>query len=218
MKRFFIISIFLFALTAKNSHADYTPLTLQHMILIADCIVYGQIANTQDQFFTLDIEKQLVGNLSEKQINVKRFQDFSCAARWVPYATGQHVFLFLQKNENAEWTIMSAGDEGELPMVDDKVYLSSWYGFDMEFKVVNRIDKDGISRPQYYQAFSIGGGTFYGLEFQLEELSDAITGLRSICTLTYSNGTPTYTYDLAQLNAYKAKGDLHNWLAQQVTK
>ncbi len=197
------------------SFADYMPLSLAEMVMRSECIVYGRISDTDEEFFVLEVENLFWGECDVSYFKVKKFVDFSCAARWTSYANDQYVFLFLKKDSLNNWVILSDGGEGEMPVKDGIVYLSSWYGFDMSFKILYRTDKEGNRFATYYQAFELYGGNYYGLDFELDEFSDAVVKLRNICVVNDLSATIDCDYNEAFLKQYASISELHAFLAEQ---
>tara|TARA_R110002096_G_scaffold135456_2_gene287415 strand:- start:358622 stop:359284 length:663 start_codon:yes stop_codon:yes gene_type:complete len=108
--------------------ADYTPMKLYKMILGADKIVYGEIIEIDSLTYKLKIEGDLTGE--DKIIKVFKFTDWPCAWRWTDYEIGQKQFLFLKKykgeieKHKIKYYAMSAGNEGELPVLDNFVFIN----------------------------------------------------------------------------------------------
>jgi len=206
--------LLLFSICSQKLKADYMPLSLPDMIMMSELIVVGTIQFTDSAFFTLEIEQKVYGNYSEKSVRVKKFVDFSCAARWMPYAAGQKVLLFLDRNDAQEWVILSDGGEGELPVDNDNVYLSSWYGFDMPFKAVYRTDAEGNTHTYYYQAYELYGKTYYGVEFSLNEFGAAVGEMRLLCSAVFDTNGLQCTCKKYAFDTYKTKSSLQRWLGE----
>ena len=112
-------------LAAAPGAAKYWPFELHRMVAAADLVVVGRIAEVDAKTFRLDVEDLLAGETGQwpgERLEVVRFQDWPCAQRWTPYATGQRVLLFLQRHEDEQghrsWRILSGGGEGEMPVYD----------------------------------------------------------------------------------------------------
>lgn len=209
----FIISIIVFGF---NSRADYFPLTLPEMIIQSDLIVYGEIVHVEDFTFIIQISGVVSGNYSDDTVNIRKFDDFSCAARWTKYVTGQHVFLFLKNNKDEHfWKILSDGGEGELPLYDGKVYLSSWYAVDMPFKSIIRTHINGYSETIYSNAFDLYGGRFYGVDFTLSEFIDAVKVFKISCETITPENEKSCRCNRQKLNTLNAISPLANWLRVQ---
>ena len=120
MKRIAIILTFI--LSGLTSHAEYRSLQLFEMIIKAEKIVYGTVVELDSSYFTLKIEGSLTSDSGI--LKVERFSDWACAERWGEYAVGQRLLLFLTNWEGKLLT-MSAGNEGELPIYDNDVFINS---------------------------------------------------------------------------------------------
>ena len=110
----------------KNDDAFYvnplfSPLSLYEMMLGAEKIVYGEITRLDSETFTFKIERSLIGK--ESELIIQRFQNWPCAHRWTDYKIGQRLFLFLRTYEGMLYS-MSGGNEGELPIENDSVYIN----------------------------------------------------------------------------------------------
>ena len=107
----------------------------------------GEIVALTDKTFELKVAKVYRGKYSDKEtpeetIRVLRFQNWTCAQRWAPYAVGQHVFLCLKPiptesgdescGRRRTYRIQSAGGEGEMPIVGKHVYVHGPSGIKMK--------------------------------------------------------------------------------------
>ncbi len=206
MKYFYLIVLNIFLLLHTTTvKADYSPTPLNYMILEADLAVYGEIDSMADKYFFLKIKNKVFGNYNDTAIKVKKFQDWRCAVRWTKYEVGQKVFLFLQKDENKDWSIMSGGGEGELPIVEDTIYIYSYYSTYMPF-------------PKNYEVYKIYGAKFSGLELNLNQFSEAVAGIRACFRLTKGKMRVDDKIELMctseKLDIYKSKSKLNNWMAE----
>jgi hypothetical protein len=121
MKKLLIISLFTLLLSS-TSKADYNPLELYRMILTAEEILYGEIISQDSTTFTLKVDSSLTGQ--ENEITIEKFEDWACAHRWTNYQVGQKLFLFLTRFKG-KLVVMSGGNEGEIPIFQDSIYISS---------------------------------------------------------------------------------------------
>ncbi|MBU0763675.1 MAG: hypothetical protein KJ607_02445, partial [Bacteroidetes bacterium] len=202
-----------------SCRADYSPLPLHYMILNADLALFGEIIAADEKTFTLKIEGEAFGDYNGAQITVKRFSDWTCAWRWTEYAEGQKVFLFLNRQEDGDWEIMSAGGEGEMPVHNGKVYLSGYYGYTMPFVDYIRIDTTGKDHHYNHQAYELYGAVYQGVELNLEEFRDAVSRIRSCFIYKKGNKAPD---DRIETNCTKddligirERSKLHNWLVDK---
>ena len=103
--------------------AKYLPTPLWEMALTADKIVYGEITELHENDYTLKIISNATNDSGT--IKIQRFKDWTCAARWTPYAKGQKVVVFLEKRENV-YHIMSGGGEGEMEVMNENVNFKNY--------------------------------------------------------------------------------------------
>jgi hypothetical protein len=152
------------------------PLELYEMAIKAEKIVYGTIVELDSNSFTLSIEGSLTSDSGTLQI--ARFQDWPCAVRWTNYQVGQRLFLFLT-TWNGELVSMSGGNEGELPIVNNTVYI---HGFSIPIQPPP--PPSGITLRDnliYFETehFDIYGGKYYGIQWNLNSLIKAISFIRN---------------------------------------
>ncbi|MBT8223281.1 MAG: hypothetical protein KJO94_02430 [Eudoraea sp.] len=117
MKKLILLVILLLTGTIK---ADYAPPTLNELILKADKILYGEIQCVDATV----IEVGLQGSIDEDLVSIKisKFKEWNCGKRWMEYQVGQTSLFFLTL-KNGEYHPMGGGNEGELPIRNDKVYV-----------------------------------------------------------------------------------------------
>lgn len=170
------VSVFLIATLVsitQDVRAEYEPFPLYKLILTADEIVHGEIVSLDEKFFYLKIEVSLT-NL-DGTVKVARFQDWTCAQRWGEYEVGQRVFLFLKDNEGVYQTI-SAGNEGELPILGDSVLVNglSLTPDPPSFMDQTHYDKYGFSVSFSRREYSVYGHQFIGHGFHLDEFIKSV--------------------------------------------
>lgn len=119
MRTLFILLLAIFISSA--SYAKYEPKRLYELAVKADKIVYGEIVSVDSLTFCLDIEGSITWD--NGFLTVYKFRNWTCACRWTEYKVGQRVLLFL-KYYKGKLRVMGSGNEGELPLVDSKVYIS----------------------------------------------------------------------------------------------
>lgn len=169
MKRAQIV-IVLFLFYSVHVKADYSPLQLYFMILDADKIIDGTIKKLDKTFFYLD------DTLQHQTIKIRRFQDWTCASRFDKYKVGQRVILFL-KQEKDHFYIMSAGGEGEVPIVNDSVSFKLFPAFPTPYQRNDDdpwYNKDSLERYKF-----IIGDDYYHMKFKVSfsDLKSAIEKL-----------------------------------------
>jgi hypothetical protein len=211
-----------FLINPTIAMADYSPTPLHYMILEADLAIYGKIDSVMDKYFILKIKNKVFGDYLDTTIKVKKFQNWRCAERWTKYEVGQNVLLFLLKDINEDWSIMSGGGEGELPIDKENIYLYSYYGFDMSFLYFDRIDTSGKHISKKFAVYEIYGSNFNGIKLNLDEFSDAIADLRTcFCLIKGKYRTEDKIKLLCteeKLATYKNKSKLNSWLIEKCIK
>lgn len=141
------------------------------MILNADRISWGKIVKLENNFF------YLADNSSpdKELIKVRKFKDWACASRFAAYEVGQEVVL-LMKKEKDHFSIMSAGGEGEIPIINDSVkiklrcfsYPKNW--IDDEY----RMSEDSLSKYHFISKERYGGQ----VKISLPELMNTIKEIK----------------------------------------
>ena len=223
MKYFFLnLLLIAFLSNTKTVRADYSPTPLNYMILEADLAVYGEIDSVIDNYFFLKIKNKVFGDYNDTIIKVKKFQNWRCAQRWTKYEVGQNVFLFLVKDTNKDWSIMSGGGEGEIPIVNENIFLYACYGLYMPFVNFVRIDTSGKHISKKFEVYEIYGANFSGVKFKLDEFTDAVAGIRACFHLTKGKyrieDKIKFICTDEKLNNYKSKSKLNNWLTEECMK
>ena len=157
---------------APPAAAKYVPETFSTMAKQSHRIVAGKITKLDEKIFTLEIETVYAGELreGEKTMEVFRFQDWTCAARWAKYAVGQRVVVFV-KRAKGQWALRSAGGEGEMPIVQEK---------NEKGELVDRILVRGRETQSLGKAarHAVHGTKLYSVKVTSAELRKAIDKLR----------------------------------------
>ncbi|HEU4395070.1 MAG TPA: hypothetical protein VFS92_05850, partial [Planctomycetota bacterium] len=104
---------------APPALARYSPIPLGERTLEAQVIAVGRIEALEERYYRFAVERWLHGEPRQATLRVRRFEDWTCASRPVPYAVGQRMVVFLKEFEN-EWLVMGAGCEGEALLADGK--------------------------------------------------------------------------------------------------
>ncbi len=151
------------ALTALPAEAKYAPVPLFDMIGASDLVIIATIdALPSARVMTLAVEEVIHGSPGSKTLDVQRFEDWTCAARWTPYKVGQKAMFFLWRDDTAgQWRVRSAGNEGELPIMGGSVWLRG----------------HGVE-PWPAGEHTVHGARFYGQEIDLATFVDAVRGYR----------------------------------------
>ena len=121
---------------SRATAREYFPYRLFELAAAADLVVTGKIADLRlgpphpyepsspPGRFRLEVESVIAGKAPEGPLYVGCFEDWMCARRWQPYALGQRVLLFLTAPDKGatDYHILSAGGEGEMPLIDQAVF------------------------------------------------------------------------------------------------
>ena len=146
----------------------YTRLKLFELAAFADVIVAGRILDVGAKTFKVSVEELVVG--AGSNLRVQRFVDWTCHHRWTEYAKGQRLLLFLRHDPEKPGTlsILGAGDEGELPFVDEHVVVENTHGY--------RVRGHDVANLR------AAGAEILGTRVSFRELADAIRGFRAACS------------------------------------
>ncbi len=122
LKSLFLTLLFFCTFAAK---ADYSTIYLPELINRSDIIVYGTVVHVGEKFFTIKIEGIVKGDYKDSTIIVRKFEEWTCGFRFQEYKVGQREFAFIYKGINGGYGTPGLGNEGEVPIFNNKVY----YGF-----------------------------------------------------------------------------------------
>lgn len=120
--------IALLAALSSPCFADYSPLQLFDMLGTADVVAVGKITKLDAESYQLEVEHALAGATAKQTLTIQRFQDWTCASRYAPYAVGETLLVCARRYtapdaEKEVLRVCSGGGEGEMPVVDGKVRL-----------------------------------------------------------------------------------------------
>ncbi len=143
------------------------------MALTADKIINAQIIKLDKSFFyVISVDNS---SIKPEIVKVKRYIDWACSSRWDSYKVGQRVFLFLKKEKNYYY-IMSAGGEGEIPIISDSVSIPfDCLAYPDTWEVSGGIRRDSVDK---YRC-KFGRKVFNGLQVSLQELISSVARLHS---------------------------------------
>ncbi len=149
--------IFIYFLFTSFVKADYIPPKIQELILRADRVVEGEIICIDDDVIELKVYKSLTN--PEGTITFEKFKEWNCGKRWTDYEIGQKALFFLHFSKG-KLRIMGLGDEGELPIINNKVYADdtvfSWKGLIEGFKMSQfKVEEMGYYNPLAGYVFDI---------------------------------------------------------------
>lgn len=111
-----------------KAQADYDPTLLPELIDSSDLIFYGEIVAIQKGSITAKAVEIIKGVNPKGEVVIDKFKNWTCASRFAPYRIGQKEFFFLKrKNSINRYFALGAADEGEIPVVNQKVYYQHQY-------------------------------------------------------------------------------------------
>ena len=103
-----------------QARAVYVPQTLGQLSLRAEKIVYGEISCVDAEVFEIRVSESF--GAYDQWVTVRKFDEWNCGIRWVDYQVGQKSLFFLRRLES-EWYPMGGGNEGELPIHGNMIYI-----------------------------------------------------------------------------------------------
>lgn len=209
MKRLFIC--FALFLISPICLAKYEPLTLYHLAIQSDKVVVGTIVDESSEFFTIQIERSLDNDWGF--LTIRKFQDWTCAARWTPYEVGQRLLFFLVQKEGVLYTL-GAGNEGEMPLNDEKVYIpdqcvTSYTFLNTGQGSAQEEEFEWGVKPRY-----IFGGRFHGFEHKLSDLLELVERIRSCFWIDEGSEWPYekgFRCEEEKLKQLSEKSQLFRW-------
>lgn len=125
MKNKIIIVLLLIFTSVCN--AKYSPLLVSQLIDNSKIIGIGEIKNVEGKQISVLFSELIKGKLTNRTVKINQFENWTCASRWTNYKKGQKIMFFLT-TEKGVYTILGAGNEGELPIQGKKTYYKSLYG------------------------------------------------------------------------------------------
>ncbi len=164
-----ILITLVIALSFTVCKADYYRIYLPKLIEHSELIAHVKITDETSDYFEAEIICEIKGTPDSPRITVKKFNNWACAHRWAAYKTGQEELVFLRKDKNGEWEIYGAGDEGEMPVENGKIYYESFIRNHpyLESAKEHRLSLGNIRAVEFELEESIKGITMY-LEKQAE--------------------------------------------------
>lgn len=128
-----LLPLILLALTAAPLGARYLPPPLVDLLAGSDLVAVGVISTLHSSTFMLALETVVAGPEVGSSVVIRRFEDWACSARWHPYEVGQRVIVFAQAaaDDASDFSLRSAGAEGEFPILDGVVMMHGYRLEDM---------------------------------------------------------------------------------------
>ncbi len=211
MKSFLLVLVCL-AVFLPGAHATYKAMKLFDMAITADRIAYGTITKVEDQYYYL-ADRQGKGG----QLKIARYMGLagSGSYRWMPYAEGQQVLVFLRKKKNG-FELVSNGVEAEIPLIRDSLVIdmqcfspNTVVAMSPQHKVTDTFKKNC--------SHLVGTRKVFGLKFSLDYFYTSIQRFRDCyqIILKQEGGCASYNcfnffdrYTRDKLNVQKRKSRL----------
>jgi len=182
MKKFFIL-LTIFCLINSISIAAYFATNFPTLIEKSNIIIFGRIISVNEHNFQVLVLKKIKFRKVHDTLNIKQFENWSCAARYSKYKIGQEAIYFIRINDDKELEIMGAANEGELIVKDKTTYIKNY-----DYSKIKGESFDFISK--YYKYITLDIQTVIeGISIYLNN-NEVIN--REI--LNYSTGRVVYQY------------------------
>jgi hypothetical protein len=174
---------------------------IYEMIIKADKIVLGKIISQDSTTFTFRIKESPTSDTGD--ITIQKFSDWPCAARWNDYKINQELLIFIFKWKG-KYVAMSGGNEGELPIRNDSVFIN---GYSVPPPPPENLKKR--TRPFYIDSkhYKIDGEDYFGYAMSKTNMLEAIQFIRNC-----------FNYDIGKFNSptnwtISCKDDIINKMA-----
>lgn len=192
---------------------DYPLIPLPALVGMADLAVTGEVTDEDEATFLLRIDALLIGDSASDEVRVEKYVPPALVGRQpVPYAGGQRFTLFLRERDaqgvDRPYVILGFGGEGEMRVEGEFVYIAPY-------------DLEGLE----YWPVEVEGVAWKSQRLDLEELEDAVKrygGCFAWELVEYVKNEKlkqrlvvSRTCDDRSLEAYRARGWLHEYLAQE---
>lgn len=149
----------------QPARASYVHLTLGDMVKRADAIVLGRVVAVSASTFDMKVDEVVVQKKrtslkAGETLRVEKFEDWTCASRWRPYAAGDELLFALVRSEKQDgrWSTMGAAAEGEMPIENGQVYIGG----------------NGDGMPRGSNKHRVYGADFWGESFPRQVVVEAI--------------------------------------------
>lgn len=191
---------------------------LYEMIIKAEKIVYGTIVEVDSLFFTFHIEGSLTGDTG--LLKVRRFKDWTCATRWTEYKVDQKLFLFL-RTWKGNLTSMSAGNEGELPILNESVFI---HGYTIPIAPPPQPPTKEIKSSIFFKPnqIEIYGAMYYGIEWSLSNFIETTAFIRNCYLFEYGEYKVRTNWEVncsqSEIEKMIVKSELSEWVHQLARK
>lgn len=165
------------------AQASYLGTNLPALAEGSNIIVYGRIVAVEQATFKVAVIKRIRLSVASDTLTIRKFHNWTCAARYTEYKTGQEAVFFLQLTKDNKLRVMGAANEGELIVRSNTAYIRD-YGQE-------RVTSSTIQFISSYSKFiSIDIGTVIkGLRLYIDNLEAITKELKND-----SPGTVAYQY------------------------
>ncbi|MBP4139927.1 uL15 family ribosomal protein [Flavobacterium geliluteum] len=123
MKNIYLICFFL--IFTSICHAKYDPLLVSQLIDKSEIIGIGEIKSIENNNVLVIFSDLIKGKLTNRTLKIEKFENWTCASRWTNYKKGQKIMFFLSISKEGIYKILGSGNEGELPIVNEKIFYKS---------------------------------------------------------------------------------------------
>ncbi|MES2591827.1 MAG: hypothetical protein V4608_08080 [Bacteroidota bacterium] len=121
------------------------------MIEKSKIIVYAKIISVDKEAFKIVTIKKIKSTHKSDTLLLQKFEDWTCASRYAHYEVGQEAIFFIELNKKNEFHTIGAGNEGELVVKSDSVFVPDY----LEQKIFPSKKVDFISKYKKYISISI---------------------------------------------------------------
>lgn len=113
----------------------------------SEIIVHARIISVEKESFKVVVLKNLysLNNKNFDTLVIKKFNDWTCAYRYSEYEIGQEAIYFLKINKDNHYQTLGTGNEGELIVKSNQVFIS-----DYNQKIVESMEYDFLIPDKKY--------------------------------------------------------------------
>lgn len=156
----YLFCLFFFILSLKP--VDYKHLNLYQAIDRSELIVETEIQEVKDTTLIVNVLSIEKGKINTECLEILQFKNWPCAYKRTAYKVGQQAYLFLRQDKTRTiWRIVGAGNDGEMPIVNQKAYYKSPYR-----------STDGIFGTA--ERLTLPQGRVFAFEFTIAEVKEGI--------------------------------------------
>lgn len=187
------------------------------MILSAEKIVYGQIVTIDSTTFTIKIDGSFTGDTG--LITVAKFENWTCASRWTDYHSKQKALFFLN-TFNGRLVVMGGGNEGELPIFNNDVYINwiALYRIRSSIDTRNIANKSSNSEDFEPISFQLYGNIFYGIKLDLQTFIKTVENIKSCFILDSKKQSAIVTCSNKEVKKHIKDNLIFRWTYYELVK